>query len=113
MVRIAVKMCALVCFAFIASFSFSADTGAALFNESCAKCHGVDGTANTPARKKMAVANLCDKAHVEMTDAVMFDTIARGTRHKEYPHSFLYTGMSEQQIHSLVAHIRTLQKKAK
>ncbi len=109
-----VRRCgAVVCFALVASFSFAADDGAALFNKICAACHGVDGTANTPARKRMAVANLCDNTHVEMTDADMFDTIARGTRHKEYPHTFLYTGMSEQQIHSLVAHIRTLQKKPK
>jgi cytochrome c553 len=113
MVRKAIRIWALVCFALIASFSFAAEDGAALFNKNCAKCHGVDGSANTPARKKLAVADLREKIYVDMSDAEMFDTIARGTKHKEYPHTFLYTGMNEQQIHSLVAHIRTLQKKAK
>lgn len=103
----------LVCFALIASFSFAADDGAALFNKTCAGCHGSDGSGNTPARKKMAVADLRQKTYVEMSDAEMFETIGRGTKHKEYPHTYLYTGLDEEQVHSLVAHIRTLQKKAK
>lgn len=61
----------------------------------------------------MAVADLRQKTYVEMSDAEMFETIGRGTKHKEYPHTYLYTGLDEEQVHSLVAHIRTLQKKAK
>ena len=87
------------------------DSGAALFKAKCSSCHGVDGSANTPAGKKMEAANLHDKQYVEMSDKDMFESIGRGIHHRNYPHSFLYTGMTEAQVKSLVAHIRVLQKK--
>lgn len=102
-----------VCFALISSFLFSAENGAALFSKNCAVCHGADGAGDTPARKKLAVIDLRDKEYVNMSDDAMFDTIGRGTKHKAYPHTYLLTGTSEQDIRSLVAHIRTLQKKSK
>lgn len=91
--------------------SAAAENGAALFEKSCASCHGMDGAGKTNARKKMSIPNLLDKQFVEMTDKQLFETIGRGKDHKEYPHTYLYTGMNEQQVTSLVSHIRTLQKK--
>ncbi len=95
-------------------FAFAADngpTGASLYEKSCASCHGNDGLGKTNARKKMNIPNLLDKQFVEMSDKDMFETIARGKDHKEYPHTYLYTGMNEQQIQDIVGHIRKLQKK--
>jgi mono/diheme cytochrome c family protein len=101
--------CVLVC----CSLLSPAQDAASLYQKNCAGCHGVDGSGKTAARKKLAVPDFRDKTYVEMSDAEMFDTIGRGTKHKEYPHTFLLTGMNEQQVQGLVAHIRTLQKKAK
>jgi cytochrome c553 len=94
----------------LSAFVLAADDAAALFETNCAKCHGTDGTGRTPAKKKMDVPDFHDKQIVGMSDQEMFDTIGRGTKHKTYPHTFLYTGLNEQQVHGLVAHIRKLQR---
>ncbi len=113
MISTATRYVVLFCLTLIAASSFAAEDSVALYNKTCAGCHAADGSGNTPARKKMSVVDLREKTYVAMSDADMFDTIGRGTKHKEYPHSYLLTGMSEQQVQSLVAYIRTLQKKAK
>ena len=43
-----------------------------------------------------------------MSDADLYNSIAQGTQHKEYPHAFLHTGLTEEQIHGLVKYIRAL-----
>lgn len=91
--------------------SLAADSTSALFNEKCSSCHAVDGTGKTAAGKKMHTPDLHAKEFVEMSNQEMFDTIGRGTKHKWYPHSFLYTGLKEQQVRDLVTYIRQLQKK--
>jgi hypothetical protein len=45
-----------------------------------------------------------------MSDSDIYDSIAHGTQHKEYPHAFLHIGMAEEQIQGLVKHIRVLQR---
>jgi len=87
--------------------SFAADNGKEIFNSHCAKCHGADGRAKTAAAAKMAVANLRSSEVQNLSDKEMYDTIAYGKKHKQYPHAYLYTGLTENQIRLLVAHIRT------
>lgn len=93
--------------------SLATDSAQSLFKEKCSSCHGIDGSSKTPAGKKIGAADLHSKSIVEMSDQEMFETIGRGTKHKNYPHSFLYTGMNEQQVRDLVRHIRQLQKEGK
>ena len=103
---------AIVSLFWIAVFGADVNTsGAALYEKNCASCHATDGTGNANAKKKMSVPNLLNKQFVEMSDKDMFETIARGKDHREYPHTYLYMGMNEQQIQDIVAHIRKLQKK--
>jgi hypothetical protein len=45
-----------------------------------------------------------------MSDSDIYDSIAHGTQHKEYPHAFLHIGMAEEQIQGLVKYIRVLQR---
>ncbi|HET8667637.1 MAG TPA: c-type cytochrome [Terriglobales bacterium] len=98
-------------FALTFPLSMKAADAAGLFKDKCVSCHGADGSGKTAAGKKMETPDLHSKQFVEMSDKDMFETIARGTRHKKYPHSFLYTGLNETQINGLVAHVRELQKK--
>jgi len=104
---------AVVCFFALVLFQplrLSASDAAAIFKDKCSSCHGIDGAAKTAAGKKLGAADLRSKQVVEMSDEEMFETIGRGVEHKKYPHSFLYTGLTEQQVRGLVAHIRELQK---
>lgn len=104
----------LICLAALALMlpppSVAQDTPA-LYKDKCGHCHAADGSGKTAAGKKMEVPDLRAKAFVEMSDREMFESIGRGTRHKTYPHSYLYTGLKEQQVNNLIAYIRQLQKK--
>jgi len=59
---------------------------------------------------KLAVPDLRLKRIVEMSDTDIYNSIAHGTQHKEYPHAFLHIGMTEEQIQGLVKYIRVLQR---
>jgi mono/diheme cytochrome c family protein len=81
-----------------------------LFNSKCAKCHGTDGKGKGATASKMHPPDLGSKDVQQLSDDAMYETIAKGTQHKEYPHAYEYQGMNQQQIRGLVAHIRTLKK---
>jgi len=82
----------------------------ALYSQKCANCHGKDGSGRTTVTSKLAVPDLRSKRIVEMSDSDIYDSIAHGTQHKEYPHAFLHIGMAEEQIQGLVKYIRVLQR---
>jgi len=78
------------------------------YKEKCAACHGTDGAGKTDAQKKMHVADLRSKQIRSMSDAELYETIAKGTQHKEYAHAFLYMGLTEADIHAIVKYVRTM-----
>ena len=78
------------------------------FQSQCASCHGSDGDGATPAGRKLAVVDLRSKSVQSMSDDELFNSIAYGVKHREYPHGFARRGLSTQQINDLVAFIRTL-----
>jgi len=82
----------------------------ALFAQKCANCHAKDGSGHTGVASKLAVPDLRLKRIVEMSDTDIYNSIAHGTQHKEYPHAFLHIGMTEEQIQGLVKYIRVLQR---
>jgi mono/diheme cytochrome c family protein len=82
----------------------------ALYTQKCANCHAKDGSGRTDVTFKLAVPDLRSKRIAEMSDADIYNSIAHGTQHKEYPHAFLHTGMTEQQIQGLAKYIRGLQR---
>jgi hypothetical protein len=43
-----------------------------------------------------------------MSDRELYETIAKGTKHKEYQHAFLYTGLTEAEIYGIVKYIREM-----
>jgi mono/diheme cytochrome c family protein len=83
-----------------------ADEAMNLYREKCANCHGADGAGKTDAARKMGSTDLRSKQVQTLTDEQLYKTIAEGEQHKNYPHAYLYKGISEQQIKGLVTLIR-------
>lgn len=110
---VAARNCALAFAAvvLVVTGCLAADSASSVFRDKCSSCHATDGSGTTSAGRKMQVPDFHSKQLLEMSDQEMFETIGRGKKHRAYPHSFLYTGLSEQQVRDLVAHIRQLQKK--
>lgn len=87
------------------------DNPLTLYMKRCASCHGADGAGKTAAAAKMKVPDLRSAAVQGMSDTQLFDAIGKGANHTTYPHVFLQTGMSEIQVRSLVAYLRSFAKK--
>jgi mono/diheme cytochrome c family protein len=77
-----------------------------LYMKKCANCHAKDGSGHTAVVSKLAVPDLRSKRIKDMSDADLYNSIAQGTQHKEYPHAFLHIGLTEEQIQGLVKYIR-------
>ena len=93
------------------SLAFAQSNGQAIFDRNCAKCHGKDGAGKTAVAAKLNIPNLASTAVQSLTDAEIYDSIARGTRHKEYPHGYEFRGMTKADINALVEHVRSFAKK--
>ena len=87
------------------------DRGTGLFKRTCSRCHGNDGRAKTAAAAKMPMPSLHSKEVQSMSDEQLFNTVAYGTKHKEYPHAFLSRGVTENDVRSIVVYIRTFKEK--
>jgi mono/diheme cytochrome c family protein len=79
-----------------------------LYQSQCASCHAADGSASTPAGKKMQAADLRSKEVQRLSNEELFDGIAYGVKHKKYPHAFARRGLTTRQIADLVVFIRKL-----
>ncbi|MGB7847224.1 MAG: c-type cytochrome [Candidatus Acidiferrum sp.] len=110
--RLLLRVCfCLTLFAFPA-FLEAQTKGADEYHAHCARCHADDGSGKGHATR-IKMQDLRSKEVQALTDQELFETIARGTKHKEYPHAFLYTGMTKEQIESVVAFIRGLKDSSK
>jgi cytochrome c6 len=79
-----------------------------LFNQTCASCHGKDG-AGTPVGKSLNVPDLGSDAVQNKPDAELRQIISDGKNNMPP----FKASLSEAQIDSLVAYIRTFTKKQK
>jgi hypothetical protein len=70
----------------------------------------MDGSGSTSAGKKLGLADLRSKQIQSLSDEELFQTIAYGAKHKQYPHAFMSRGLTQQQVTDLVAHLRKLAK---
>lgn len=84
-----------------------------IFEKNCASCHGKDGAGRTAAATRMKIPDLRSKEVQQLSDKQIFDTIAYGTGHKQYPHAFADKGMTGVLISDLVAYLRDLAKPPK
>ncbi len=101
---------ALLSLALLAGSAWAAgdSTGLTVFRSRCMMCHGEDGAGKNRTNTKMHPANLRSKEVQSLGDRELYETIAYGAKHHEYPHAFLYTGLTQKQIEAVVAFIRTL-----
>jgi mono/diheme cytochrome c family protein len=81
-----------------------------LFKTQCSSCHGLDGSGATTAGKKMGLSDLRSQKVQSLSDDELFQTIAYGVKHKQYPHAFLSRGLTREQVTQLVGYLRKLPK---
>ena len=81
--------------------------GAANFKQNCAPCHGMDGSANTPAGKSTKAKDLRSPAVQKKTD----EELANQIRNGKGPMPGFKARFKENEIAELVAFIRALAKK--
>lgn len=86
------------------------DAGVALFKAHCVNCHGPNADGKTAFGKRFPIPDFRGSAVQSKSDEQLYDGIAHGTGHANYPHSFESRGMSHQNIQALVAYIRSLKK---
>lgn len=83
--------------------------GAALFGATCARCHGLNGSGARPSGMGPRAQDLGDPAfQAARTDAQLKSTLQNGKPPNMPPFSAL---LDDEQIESLVRHIRKLKRK--
>jgi len=91
--------------AFLAVPLLGAEDGAALFKARCAMCHGPDGSGLTPVGKSLKVRNLRSADVQKQSDAELAKIInGKGKM------PAMKANLSDADIRTLVAHIRTFKK---
>jgi len=89
----------------IVSPVFAQNSGADIYKAKCAMCHGADGLGTTPAGKAMKAVSFKDPAIVKASDAELIAAVKNG-KNKMSPN---VAKLTDDQIKSVVAYIRTLQ----
>ena len=92
----------------------NAEQGRKLFLQSCAKCHGANGSGDTPIGKAVGAKDLRAAEAQKMSDAEIFNQIAVGTGNMPSLSNAIEQGKADQlraQVNDLVAYIRELGKK--
>ena len=84
-----------------------AEEGQKLFELNCAKCHGADGTGNTPIGKAVGAKDLHAPEAQKLTDAQIFAQIDQGKNNMPP-----FGGMLDKaKINDLVAYVHVLSRK--
>ena len=93
-------------FATLISPALAQDSAADTYTAKCKMCHGADGAGNTPAGKIAKIVSFKDPSVLNASDADLIPIIKNGKN--KMP---AFAGkLSDDQITSVVAYIRTLQK---
>jgi mono/diheme cytochrome c family protein len=85
----------------ISGAAFAQARGADVYNAKCARCHGPDGLATTPAAKSMKIPSFKNPEMMKWSD----DQIIAFTKN-----TYKNNGPTDAQMKDLVAYIRKLQK---
>jgi len=83
----------------------------AIWDKSCAKCHGADGKGETKAGKKAEVKDMTDaKWQASFTDDKAFQSIKDGIKDGDKIRMKPAEGLSDDEIKGLVAYVRAFKK---
>jgi len=85
-----------------------AEEGQKLFEVNCAKCHGPDGSGDTPIGKAVGAKDLHSAEAQKLTDAQIFTQIDQGKNNMP-PFG---GSLDKAKINDLVAYVKVLRKKA-
>ena len=96
----------------LAAWSASAGDAKALYDQSCAKCHGADGKGDTKVGQKLGVRDYSTAAVQDaLKDDVAFKSIKEGLKDKDGKTQMKAAdGISDEDIKGLVAYMRTFKK---
>lgn len=78
-----------------------------VYKAHCLACHGANGEGSAHAAMKIKPADLRSDAVQKSSDEELYNSIAFGVKHKEYPHAFAERGLTLKQISELVTYIRS------
>jgi|SRR6185369_10402188 mono/diheme cytochrome c family protein len=103
-----VRTTIVVVFLFLTCAIALAQSGADTFDTKCVSCHGKNGEGKTAFGQKANIPDLGSPTVQAKSDRDLHDSIGRGMNHKQYPHAYLMRGMTEGQLNSVIAYIRSL-----
>lgn len=96
---------------FMFPLAVSAETVQENWQKHCAKCHGPDGKGETKMGRKAGVKDMTTAQYqAELTDAKAIAAIKDGIKEGNTQKMKPITGLSDEEIKALVAHVRTLAK---
>jgi len=105
-VKAALALAVLVGICFLSAPAKADNTAEATYKAKCAMCHGPDGKGETATGKAMKAGDFASPDVQKMSDAELFDAIAKGKG--KMP---AYKTFTEDQVKDLVAYIRAFGKK--
>jgi len=100
------------CLLFV-SIASAGNDAEATYKARCASCHGVNGDGNGHAQMRVRPEDLRSPTVQKKSDEELYNAIAQGVGHTEYPHEFSKRGLSTTQIQDLVSYIRTFAASSK
>jgi mono/diheme cytochrome c family protein len=91
--------------------ALSAGDVAAIFEKQCQKCHGADGTGQTPMGKKLSLKDFTDaKVQAAFTDAEATKAIKEGVKDGDKTKMKAAEDVTDDDIKALVAKVRAFKK---
>lgn len=102
--------CFLVLFAALVSSPVYGASGASLWKNQCAKCHGADGKGQTKEGHKLYIGDLTDpKLQAKFTDEQAFNSIKFGLKDAKGKVIMKPARrVTDEDVRALVAHVRSL-----
>ena len=96
----------------LATLSARAGDAKALYDQSCAKCHGAAGKGDTKMGQRLGVKDYSDAAvQAALTDDAAFKSIKEGLKDKDGKTAMKPAdGISDDDIKALVTYMRTFKK---
>jgi cytochrome c1 len=93
------------------AISATAADAKAVWDKDCAKCHGANGKGQTTMGKKLGVRDYTEaKVQAELKDDAMAKAIKEGVKKDDKTLMKAFPDLSDAEVKSLVAYIRSLKK---